>query len=474
MGPPARHDPSAGTFALSTAVLAVSAPCLALLCAALWLAPLPISEAVALFEDVARNAPSRFFVPETAYYRPLFHATLSALWHHAGSLEATLAGVRLLQIVPLVLLVVLFIGYLRPRTLLDAAAATIAVAVLIGSRGFRDNLEIPLSYTIIGMPLALLVWILLNQQPRFLHTVGIVALTAIAVGFKEQGLVIIPLAMAAWWTRALGAGRGLAVPLAALAAAYVVFRVTGRTSWPPFEQAVGLGFGEMEPRDAAARFGQFPYWIYAYTAASTILNVLFSEPTRGVFQIVRHTVQGHPEVWEMIHLLSSAAVTTLIAWSGLRALSGARRGEWSLESRLFVAMLVVLLATGALSFNYSRDRLGGMAVVFYALAAFYAVRAAAEHAIAARRAWFVTGSAALVLLAAAWQTRAVATIEIARIFALRNQTEWFVRLPERRTEFADRPVYLDIMERMIDQGTTASPHLPTRYPRWVKRTLGLP
>jgi len=459
---------------VSTAVLAVSAPLVVLLCAALWRAPFPVSEAVALFEDIARNPASRFLIPETAYYRPLFHVTLSALWHHAGSLDATLAGVKLLHIIPLVLLVVLFVYHLRPRTLLDAAAASVAVAVLIGSRGFRDNLEIPLSYTMIGMPIALLVWMLLNQPPRRWHAPAIVALTMIAIGFKEQGLVIIPLVMAAWWTRAPGAGRNLTAALAALALAYVAFRLTGRTSWPPFEQAVGLGFTELEPREAAARFGAFPFWMYAYTAASTIANVLFSEPTRGVFQIVHHLSEGHPEVWEMIHLCSSAAVTVLIIWWGLRSLKRDPRGQWSPESRVFVAMLVVLLASGVLSFNYSRDRLGGMAVVFYALAAFYAIRAAAERMLVAPRARYVVGVVALVLLAAAWQTRAIATIEIARIFALRNQTEWLVRLPERRREFAERPVYLDIMQRMIEQGTTAAPHLPTRYPRWVKRTLGLP
>lgn len=471
---PSRYHNVEPTLQVRSLLLAISAPFVILLCAALWLSPFPVSEAVALFEDVARNAPSRFLIPETAYYRPLFHTTLSLLWHQAGSLDAALAGIKLLHIVPLLCLFVLFIAYLRPRTPLDAAAATVAVAVLIGSRGFRDNLEIPLSYTIIGMPIALLVWMLLNQKPRVWHATAIVALTVIAVGFKEQGLVIIPLVIAAWWIRAPGATRGLAATVTVLAVAYVAFRLTGRTSWPPFEQAIGLGFVEFEPREAAARFGAFPFWIYAYTGASTIANVLFSEPTRGVFQILHHASEGHPEVWEMLYLFSSVAVTTAIAWWGVRSLRSRGPGEWSPEARVFVAMLVVLLASGVLSFNYSRDRLGGMAVVFYALAAFYAVRAAAERTLAAPRPTFIVGTLALVLLAAAWQTRAIATIEIARIFALRSQTEWFVRLPERRREFADRPVYLDIMHRMIDQGTTAAAHLPTRYPRWVKRTLGLP
>jgi len=46
---------------------------------------------------------------------------------------------------------------------------------LVGSRGFRDNLEIPLSYTIVGMPLALLVWMLLNRTPRIWQAAVITA-----------------------------------------------------------------------------------------------------------------------------------------------------------------------------------------------------------------------------------------------------------------------------------------------------------
>ena len=97
-------------------VLAAFTPWLVILCRTLWRTPFPLSEAVALFEDVARTPPLRFLVPESAYYRPLFHLTLSALWRHAPSLDATLAGVKLLQIVPAVLLVTLAAGCSKSET----------------------------------------------------------------------------------------------------------------------------------------------------------------------------------------------------------------------------------------------------------------------------------------------------------------------------------------------------------------------
>jgi hypothetical protein len=458
----------------TTVVLAAMAPFLVVLISIFWHTPYPISEAVGIFEDLANRPPSQFLVPETSYYRPLFHLSLSALWHNAGSLEATLDSIRLLHIVPVTLLLVLFTTHLRPRSALDAACALTAVAVLTGSLGFRDNLEIPLSYTIVGMPIALGVWMLVNAAPRAWHAPLIVVLTLVAVGFKEQGLVVVPVIVAAWWMRAPGATRGVAATVTAMAIGYVVLRLAWRGSWPMFEQSVGFGFSEMEPPEAAARFGGFPLPIYAYSSLSTVLNVLLSEPTRGVFRITQFIVGGYPEIWQLMYLFSSAALTALIAWWGVGSLRRARREGWSSDARLFVALVVALLACGALSFNYSRDRLGGMATVFYALAAFDALRTAAERALVARRAWFAAATFALVLLASAWHARAVASLEIARFFSERNQMEWLVRLPERRDRFATRQVYLDIMQAMRSQGTRPDAPRQTRYPRLVRRTLGLP
>src|SRR5262245_30830545 len=228
----------------TAAVVALAAPFTAILCFTLWRTPFPLTEAVAIFEN-ATTSP-HFWIPETSYFRPLFYETVLAIWSQASSLDAALAWLKLVQIGAVILLLALFIVHVRPRTLLDAAAASLAIAVLIGSPGFRDNLELPLSYTTVGMPLALAVWMLLNREPRPWHAPLIVALTLMAIGFKEQGLVIVPAALVAWWTRARGATRGLTATLTAIAIAYVVFRLQWRAEWPVFEQAIGLGFRTIE------------------------------------------------------------------------------------------------------------------------------------------------------------------------------------------------------------------------------------
>ena len=461
-------------MAWRVAPLIASAPLLFALCTTLWRTPYPINEAVALFEDVAKAPPSAFLIPESSYYRPMFHLSLMAIWRHAGRLDARLAGVKLLHVTPVAVLVVLLPWCLRPRDLLEAVAAAIALLVLIGSPGFRDNLEIPLSYTAVGMPIALAVWRLLEDEARRRTTALVIALALIAVGFKEQGLVLVPVVLAARWMRAPGASRALTVTLVVFAAAYLVLRLLWSGRWPLFEQSMGLGFSTLEPREAAARFGAFPYWMYAYNSASTMANVLFAEPTAGLFFFTRALWNGAIEPWYLVHLASSAGVTACIAWWGVRVLRAERGSAWSTESRTFVALLVALVACGALSFNYSRDRLGGMAAVYYALAAYFAIRAVAAQAIEASPERCLATGLTLCLLASLWSLRAVGTVEWTRRTAFDNQARWLTQLVERREEFADRPVYLGIMREMVDQGTAPGAPWPTRYPRYIGRWMGPP
>jgi hypothetical protein len=225
----------------------------------------------------------------------------------------------------------------------------------------------------------------------------------------------------------------------------------------------------MSPDDAAARIGAFPFWLFAYSGASTIANVLFSEPSGGVFRIVQAIAGGRPHPLDIVELLSSVTLTALIAWWATAVFR--RTSAWSSEGRLVIGTLVVLAACGALSFDYSRERLGGMAVVFYALTAFHACRAAANRLMTASPKRLALAGAVLLCLASAWQLRAVTTMEYVRETAWKSRREWITGLQRRHLEFADRPVYTQIMERMIEQGTDPTAPEPTRYRRWAARLV---
>jgi len=446
-------------------VLAIFAPIVIVLLTVLWRTPFPLSEGVGLIEDVARNPPSHFLAADTAYYRPLFHITLWEIWHHATSPEAALHAIKLLHIVPVAVVVLLFVWFVRPRDAIDAGAATLAMAVLIGAPAFRDNLEIPLSYTTIGIPIGLVVWILLERQYRWWHEPAVVALLVLAVGFKEQGLVLVPVVLVAWAMGAPGVRRGTAVVVTVLAVAYVGFRLANRGTGPLFEQDVGFGFARLSPDETMARFGSFPLAIFTYSALATMANVLFSEPTAGVFEVAAAVVRGRPDPAGLVNLISSVAMTGLIAWWAVTTWSNRH------DRRLIAALAAALVACGALSFDYSRDRLGGMAIVFYALAAFHATRALAIRLSSLPLQYRRIGAAGLLVLAGAWQLRALNTLEGARETAFKNRREWITGVAGRQVEFADRPVYLQIMNRLEAQGVAQDAPQPTRYRRTAARLI---
>jgi hypothetical protein len=459
----------------TAAVFAITAPLLLTLLRVLWRTPYPISETIALLEDVDTYSASSLVDPaRTSYYRPLYHLTWMALWRGTGSLDAALVLFKTIEVAAVGGLLALLIWHLRPRTAIAAGAALFAVAVLVGTPAFRDNLELPLIYTTVGMPLLLIVWILLERDQRWWHAPVILALTILAIGYKEQGLVIVPVVLAAWWMGAPGASRTTAAVLVVMTALYLAIRFSTSGSWPTFAQDVGYGFTTLSPDQATTRFGTFPIDMYIYNVVVTTTNILFSEPTAGVFTIVRNVRDGRVAAWEINHVISSTALTVLIVWWGVRALRAnlKDRTPWSVESRVFVVTVIAVAASGALGFNYTRDRLGGMAVVFYALAAYYAVRTTAERLLHAPRHLVISMGVVLILLAGAWQLRTIGTVEHARLTAYKDRREWITNLQRRRVEFANRAAYLRILNAMIDQGTPSSVPRPTALPDWAGSVIG--
>src|SRR4029453_19014055 len=155
-----------------------------------------------------------------------------------------------------------------------------------------------------------------------------------------------------------------------MTAVYLAIRLSTSASWPAFVQDVGYGFTLLSPDQATTRFGNFPVGVYAYNVVVTTTNILFSEPTAGVFTIVRDLRNGEVAAWEINHVISSAFLTALIVWWGVGALRANLKTQipdpkskeggttpWSVESRVFVATVIAVAASAALGFNYTRDRL---------------------------------------------------------------------------------------------------------------------
>jgi hypothetical protein len=252
--------------------------------------------------------------------------------------------------------------------------------------------------------------------------------------------------------KAPGARWTTAAAVVVTVAAYLAMRLATSGSWRPFEQDVGLGFTMLSAGEASDRFGAFPFWMYGYNAAATVLNILLSEPTDGRFLITARALGGELQVMDVARLFSSAVLTVLIAWWGIGEVKRGTWRSWTVEGRVFAAAVVSVAASGALGFNYSRGRLGGMAVVFCALAAYYGLRAAMDRARTTSTSHRVAFALALVVLAIAWPVRALGTVDEVRSRAARNHREWITDLRERRVEFADYPAYVRVLNAMAEQG----------------------
>ena len=440
----------------------------------MWEARFPIEETVAVMETAGVMSDARdnahFALDETAiafldpntrsWYRPLFFLTWWGFWHGTHSVDATLLLWRGLEIGSAVLLIVGLAWLLAPRNFLEYAAATVAVAIFVGMPGFRVNLELPLLYTLVGMVFALIAWVLIERSHAWWHASAFVLLTVLAIGYKEQGLVLVPIIVGAWWVGAPGVRRGSAIAVTVVTLAYLTMRFATTASWSPFEQDVGFGFGLIGQDTAIERFGRFPYALYAYSAAATVGNILFSEPTDGVFRAVDALMKGRLAGWQINQVLTSTATTLLIGWWAVRTWK--RDGEWSAESRLAVALVLAVAASGALGFNYARDRLGGMAVMFYALAAYHALRELASSLAAAPEPRRVALGMAILIGAAGWQARMIGTIDWVRASDRSAYREWISDTQQIRYADHESDVYLRILTALEAQGTApVRPHTYT-------------
>jgi hypothetical protein len=454
---------------LATALLVL--PLVTATGSALWWAPFPISETVGILADVQTAAHSFFDPTVRSWYRPLYFSTWQLFWQGTGSLPAALTLFRWLEVSSVVVLIAVLLRCMRPRSWLDAGAACVAVAILTGAPAFRDNLEVPLLYTLVAMPLAAVLWNIAEAPARRWHAPAIIAIVAVAVGFKEQGLVLVAVVVMAWMAGSPGVTKWTAVATVAFALVYLGVRFSTSGTWQPFEQAVGLGFQTLSASDANARFGGAPLPIYAYNAAATLGNMLVSEPTNGEFRFIGNLLRGEAAPWQFNHVASSAALTVLLAWWSWGTLRHRRRTS-PVEARLVLILGAALAASSALGFNYARDRLGGMALVFLALAGYHAIRRAAAIAAAGSGAPAVVLAGVLGLLAVAWQVRAVGTVEYVRYATERAQREWITAPYLKRVNGTQSLTYADLFERLRAQGTASSAPVRHAYPDWLQDVLG--
>jgi hypothetical protein len=311
-----------------------------------------------------------------AYMRPMMWAHLKAVYDlSAGHYFAWFRGAHVVQVVTLVLL---YLALVRPRSWRDVAILPFGLAVLFGMHTFTGTVReaFPLNTFMTILICSFAAAVVALAPYRWWNDLLAVALFVVAALTVETGLLVWVVFVGAALTGARGVSKFGLAALVALLAAYFYVRFGPLDVGAPslLERSSGFGFRVLEPGELMERFGANPIPFYIYNVVTSAISVLLSEPTAGVFRVTRAVTTGTVEPAMLLEVVSSIAVTLLIAsfvWS--------RRRQWRArqldrDDRLVLLFGFVLAANAAISYPYTKDVIMSPAGAFLALAAFAAAR----------------------------------------------------------------------------------------------------
>ena len=197
-------------------------------------------------------------------------------------------------------------------------------------------------------------------------------------------------------------------------------------------------------------------------------SVLFSQPTVGRFTVINAWRNGPLPPVYLLQIGSSLLTSLLIAWYALGKDEQGRR-RW--REPVPVAFMTTLAVSAAMSYAHSKDEIVSTAGVFYALAAFWALRA-----LLARRppAWLAPVLIVVALtVSSAWATRAVGLHLKLRHGAFEARSEWaFVLYPAARESWPSDARTLRVVSRMRDEALMQPTIARALLPRWTEQWWG--
>lgn len=407
---------------------------LALACDLLWM-PVQVSDSVGEILD-ARQSPSAWAsftdaIGSEAYLRPLRIAQIKVLFDLSGGRHFWLVY-RGFHALLLVAAILLFTRALRVRTAVDFSAGAVALVILIGLNTFRGTVQeaFPINHFLEIVVFCLVVLNLAQSRGGVWVDLGAALTFAAAALTLESGLLVWLVAITAWAVGWRGISvRGLAL-MTMLLVGYGYLRFAYLATGVPSltERSSGYLFEVLEREELQRRFGSQPLWFYAYNVLASAGSVLFAEPRNGVFEATAAWLNDRPLRRELLPVVTSVVTTGIIAWIAIRHL--ARRQPIQDTARVIVMFVVVLAANAALSFAYTKDEIMSVAGVFYALAAFGAMREIMTMSSGARFAVGGLGALLLCALAIGWSVRAAGVHYVLRSQAIKHQIDW-VELPGR-------------------------------------------
>jgi len=364
---------------------------------------------------------------QNAYLRPLLWANLKLVYDLSGGDYFTwFRGVHVAQVL---VLVVLYVALVRPRTMLDAAVLPFGLAVLFGMHTFAGTIReaFPINTHMTILILCLAAAIVALGRYRWWNDVIAMLLFVAASLTVETGLLIWVIFVGAALVGARGVSRAGLAGLAVLLAGYFYIRFALFDVGSPglVERSSGFGFGVLDPDDLVARFGDNPTWFYLYNVVTSAVSVLLSEPTAGVFRVTSAVVERDVDIAMILNLIATASVTVVIGVFAWRRRQAWRLRRFDRDDRLVALFAMILAANASISYPYTKDVIMSPAGAFFAVAAFVALRnllPALPDRLPPRTAAMAV--AAALVVSGTWAVRVIGTHLNLRTGAYVERNEW--------------------------------------------------
>ena len=252
---------------------------------------------------------------QRSYLRPFLWGNLRVVYDLSGG--HYFEWFRGWHVAQVVVLVVLFLRLIRPRTSADAAASVVGLAALVGIHTFAGTVReaFPINTFMTILICCFAAADLALGPARWWRDVAAVVLLVFAALTVESGLLIGVVFVAARLAGARGVSRLGTVGIVLLIGGYFYLRFALLNVGAPDlqERNSGFGFANRTPDELRRMFGGNPFPFYAYNVLSSLLSLFFAEPRAGVWNVTRSFVAGEPSVPGVIGVIASTLGTVLIA-----------------------------------------------------------------------------------------------------------------------------------------------------------------
>ncbi len=363
-----------------------------------------------------------------AYLRPMRIAQIQALFEFSNG--HYFLAYKAFHIALVIACFVLFLLAIDVGTAGGLVALPFALTVLVGLHTFRGMVweAYPINHFLEIAVFCLLALVLAKSRGGW-WVDWAAALTFVMASLTlESGLLVWVVIVTAWTVGFRGVSKRGVIALTGLLAVYFLVRFPYLGTGAPTlaERSSGFGFGRLEPDELVRRFEAWPYGFYAYNVASSLISVLLSEPRGGTWAALADLSMRRVSPGTIVNVMSSVITTAVVGWFILTRVRTWRASQIDDPDRICVVSVAVLVANAAMSYGYTKDEIMSPGGVFYALAAFVAMRELVAGIGRQPRARWRTAVCGLALAAAAtgWAVRTVGLHYQMQTMAFAVRNEW--------------------------------------------------